>query len=105
MENERTIYVNANEESHIARWLESNDEDDHLSEDDTFTKTAVFSDGFEIDIKCCGSDDGAAWAEAVLFHNGYECCCSEPEEEFLGDWVLEYNNDVFIVHVETEEVK
>lgn len=35
--------------------------------DRVISKTAVFPNGMEMDVKCCGSDTEASWAEAVLF--------------------------------------
>lgn len=79
-------------------------EGDCLGEDETITHTAVFDNGVEIDIKCCGvqyhEDDTAnvAWTEGVLFHNGYECC-SEPDDEYFGEWFFEHDGNEYIVVV------
>ena len=64
------------------------------------TWTVDFENGFEIDIKVCSSEENSPlWCEAVLFYNGFECCCSDIEDELDGTWTLEYNNDKFVVHV------
>jgi hypothetical protein len=70
-----------------------------VKKDDTFIETANFGNGFEMDVKCCGTQEGPAWTEAVLFKNGSEVCCSEPDEDFFGDWTLECDEDTFITHV------
>lgn len=67
--------------------------------DETIIHTANFGNGYEMDIKCCGSDDETAWTEAVLFNNGSEVCCSEPSDEYLGEWELETRDDKYIVNV------
>ena len=72
------------------------------SENDTYTITAHFKNGYEMDIKLCGSRDSAPWVEAVLFNaRGGECCCTEPADdiEFKGTWTLEYNDDIYTVTV------
>lgn len=74
----------------------------HMGEDDTISVTAKFPDGFEMDVKCCGSQDVAAWTEAVLFHNGSECGCTEVCDEFLGDWELETEDAKYVAKVVVE---
>ena len=70
-----------------------------LSDETTVSFTAVFPDRIEMDIKLCGSDASAPWTEAVLFQNGSEICCSEPAEDFFGEWELEYNGVIYGVTV------
>lgn len=83
--------------------------DDCLGEDVAIVYTAVFDNGFEMDIKCCGvqydedEESNTAWTEAVLFQNGKEICCTEPSDEYLGEWILEFENDEYVVTVETED--
>ena len=74
-----------------------------MSEDDTIIETADFGNGIEVDVKCCGADEETAWAEAVLFQNGSECCYSEVEYEFFGDWIFEFEGNTYIVHVRKGE--
>ena len=76
--------------------------DEDFGEDSAIVKTAVFDNGFEMDIKCCGCRDDVAWTEAVLFHNGGEVCCSEPCDEFLGEWECTNDTDEYIVNVVVE---
>lgn len=76
--------------------------DEDFGEDLTITKTAVFDNGFEMDIKCCGCRDEVAWTEAVLFHNGSEVCCTEPCDEFLGEWECTNDVNTYIVNVVVE---
>lgn len=73
------------------------------SEDETITITVGFADGTQMDIKCCGSQNGCSWTEAVLFDKaGRQLACSEPADEFTGDWELSYENSTYIVHVKPE---
>ena len=82
--------------------------DPSFGEDLTIVKTAVFDNGYEMDIKCCGvqyeeGEVNTAWTEAVLFHNGSEVCCSDPCDEFVGEWELSDGDNVYVVNVSVEE--
>lgn len=74
-----------------------------LKRDETITYTANFEDGYEVDIKLviC-EDESKPYTEAVLFNNGSEVTCSEPEGDMLGDWELETDTTKFIIHIITE---
>lgn len=65
---------------------------------ETLSETAVFDKGYEMDIKLCSADDGGYWTEAVLFKNGSEVCCTEPCDDFFGEWELEDDN-VYVVKI------
>ena len=72
--------------------VEPDEESVCMEEDETVIKTATFSNGFQMDIKCCGvqykeGESNLAWAEAVLFDDhGNELCFTEPTEDFFGTW-------------------
>ena len=91
---EETIKVNKNRLKMINNFLtkEPASESECLGEDETITETAVFPDGTEADIKCCGvqyreGESNTAWTEMVLFRNGSEIGFTEPQEaEFEGRW-------------------
>ena len=75
-----------------------------FDEDENFSLTADFGNGFEMDIKLCGVQyeegaDNLPWAEAVLFHNGSEVAVSEVSESFFGRWILEYDGEEYVVDV------
>lgn len=75
-----------------------------FGESDTFTCTADFGGGVEADVKCCGvrywqGESNLAWAEAVLFKDGAECCCSEVEDTFEGRWELALDGTEYIIDV------
>lgn len=74
-----------------------------FGEDLTITKTAVFDNGFEMDIKCCGCRNDVAWTEAVLFRNGSEVACTEPCDEFIGVWECTNDKDSYIVNIVVDE--
>lgn len=65
-----------------------------FGEDDSITYTADLGDGYEMDISVRGVQydpeniSNLPWTEAVLFRNGSEVMCSEPDTEFFGDWTL-----------------
>ena len=79
---------------------------DCLGEDETIVYTAVFDDGIEIDVKCCGvqyhedEETNTAWCEAVMFKNGCEVCCEYGEDDFFGEWEMEHNGNKYVVFVE-----
>lgn len=77
--------------------------DEEFGEDSVITKTAIFNNGFEMDIKCCGCHDDVAWTEAVLLRNGSEVCCTEPCDEFFGEWECTNDEDTYTVRVIKEE--
>lgn len=83
-------------------WL---DNSEYQGEDNTIiVATVKFSNGYEIDIKCCGCQEEASWTEAVLFNeNGVELCCTECSDEILGEWTLEYDDMIYSVIIEEEE--
>ena len=87
---------------------EPKDETECWNEDATYSLTVHFENGYEMDVKVCGvqyreGESNLPWTEAVLFYKGSECICSEPCEEFEGEWSLEYNNTKYIVVIESEE--
>ena len=78
-----------------------------FGEDLIITETAQFPDGIEIDIKMCGVQfiEGASnlpWTEAVMFHNGGEIQFTEPDDEFFGEYIFEYENKEYVVIVKRE---
>lgn len=84
------VLLTKEEYKRIKGYLEPSCENEYQGVGNTISKTVVFPNGIEMDIKCCGCDSESSWTEAVLFLNGSECCCTEPGYEFLGEWVLEY---------------
>ncbi len=93
------IKINQKEADYIDKAL------DHriMDEDDIIAHTAVFDDGMQMDVKCCGSQAEPAWTEAVLFDMfGIELNCSEPAEDYLGVWELEYRGTLYRVNVYAE---
>ena len=104
---EKTIKISKNAAEKIRKYLteEPANESECLSEDEIISETANFGNGIEMDIKCCGvqfqeGENNTAWSEAVLFDNGSEVSCTEPCDEFIGDWELEYKDNKYIAHVE-----
>lgn len=109
MKYEKILVISDHEAEKIKKFLhiEPKNASECLGEDDTFTRTAVFENGMEMDVKCCGcqyqeGESNLAWTEAVLFKNGWQVSFSEPEGEYLGEWSLNYNGDEYVVKVITE---
>ena len=79
-----------------------------LGEDIAIIHTVRFSDGTEMDIKCCGvqynedDESNTAYAEAVLFQNGHQICYTEPTDKYTGKWSLEYDGNEYEVFVVIE---
>ena len=82
-----------------------------LHEDEVISRTAVFADGKQVDVKCCGVQEqefeqNYPWAEAVLFSpEGSEIACStlDDDSDFFGDWEFECRGDSYVVHVLEED--
>ena len=73
--------------------------------DETITHTAKFPNEIEADIKLVISEEGHPYTEGVLFHNGFELTCTEPDEEYEGEWNFTHNGIGYTVIVEAEMTK
>lgn len=107
----KTLTVTSAQMDAITRaleWCEGKDPDDRMDEDDKFSVTAKFPDGFEMDVEVCGvqyeegaDTDNSAWTQAVLFNpKGGQVAFTEPDDEFLGDWELETDDAIYSVTIE-----
>ena len=90
---ETTVRVSQQRLDAIRRFLEEEppSESECLGEDETIVETAMFPDGTEADVKCCGvryreGGSNTAWTEMVLFRDGSEIGHTEPSDEFEGRW-------------------
>lgn len=104
---EQTLTVS----SQTAEWLKNKlttepaSESECFGEDEKYSLTAKFENGYEMDIEMCGVqfEEGGCntpWTQAVLFNErGGECTFTEPSEDFLGKWEIEYENMVFIANI------
>lgn len=102
----RNIELTAKEASYVRTKLtvSPSEESECFGETETFSKTAVFDDGVEMDIKMCGvkyreGESNLPWVEAVLFRNGSELYCSDPDDDMFGEWELEYGGVKYCVMV------
>ncbi len=102
MEFVKKILVPAAEVAAIEKYLSN---EVHLGEDEAVIHTAKFTDGVEVDVKCCGTQDGdeSAWTEAVLFVDGVQFAMTEVEDEYFGEWRLNCGGNDYVVIVEREE--
>lgn len=96
MKYEKTISVASQTAAYIDAWLAGT-----VTNDTTFSATAHFRNGREMDVKICPDDEGGdPWSEAVLFNEkGGQLTCTDPGEDFFGDWELPYDGDLYVVHV------
>lgn len=108
MKHNKNIWISKEELEKINRYLnvEPKNNEECLSEDEIFSKTATFPNGIEIDIKCCGvqyeeGESNLAWTEGILFDNGVQVSCTDPGSTFEGEWSFEYGDDSYIVYVKT----
>lgn len=102
MLHEQTITIGRSAADKIQGFIDAGpglDDSAYQGSNNAISYTANFGDGFEIDVKCCGCDDEGSWAEAVLFENGHEVCCTEPEYTFLGVWEIEFGGNTYRVNV------
>lgn len=84
----------------IQKYLHVTREEDYQGKDNTITHTVQFPDGMQMDIKCCGSQDGPSWTEAVLFDSyGQELTFAEVRENYMGSWELQYGGIKYSVFV------
>lgn len=80
-------------------------ESDCFGEDETICFGVVFDDDKQADVKLCGvqyecGQLNLPWCEMVLFDQyGHQLAFTEPQEEYFGEWSIEYNNTVYIVNV------
>lgn len=81
----------------VNKWLTARAPEEFQNENNTVSVTAVFPDGCEMDIKCCGCQSEPSWTEAVLFNaKGGELCCTDPSDRFAGEWKLEHDETSYI---------
>lgn len=71
--------------------------------DETITHTAKFPNGIEADIKLVICEEESPYTEGILFHNGFELMCTEPDSTYDGEWHFEQNGVEYIVFVEVED--
>ena len=85
---------------------------DWFSENETpYTITVGFADGMVMDIRCCGSQDGASWCESILWtpdEKGglHEINCSDAVyDSILGHWKMinPVTKNEYIVNVKIYE--
>lgn len=76
-----------------------------LKRDETIVYTAVFPDGMQADVKLVICDgENKPYTEAVLFDkNGFQKAYTDPEDEYTGDWELEYDDVNYVVTVTAKE--
>ena len=97
---ENTLKLNAGQLAAFNAWLaESCAVGDAGRDEVLHTETTDFGFGWEADIKIVNSESGP-YVDAVLFHNGCEVMCLEPEfEQFDGQYMFN------IAHVDDETKK
>lgn len=98
---EETVYISEPYAERIEKHLRG---EEAQGDGSSLGKTAKFSDGFEMDIRCCGGKDDS-WTEAILYDNtGKEVVATEPCDGFTGCWELkdEDTNTVYRAHVMTK---
>ncbi len=72
-------------------------EKDCFGEDEKYTVNVTFENGYTAYIDLCGvqyveGKSNLPWTQGMLYDdNNRQVCCTEPDEEFFGDWYFEDN--------------
>ena len=74
-----------------------------LKGDECISETFFFEDGTEAEIKIVIpiNEDSYTWTEGILYdRTGKFISCTEPCEDFLGEWCLnDHNNNNYTVNI------
>ena len=98
---EKTIYIGEKRAETIEKYLRGKE---LQGMGVSLSETAVFPDGFSMDIRCCGTDVDS-FTEAILYdREGKEVALTEPCDVFTGCWELEdeTTGTTYRVHVMTK---
>lgn len=98
---EKTIYIGEKRAETIEKYLRAKE---LQGMGVSLSETAVFPDGFSMDIRCCGTDVDS-FTEAILYdREGKEVALTEPCDVFTGCWELEdeTTGTTYRVHVMTK---
>lgn len=83
---EETLYISKSSSKKLEKYLCGEEVQGFCS---SLNETAKFSDGYSMDIRCCGDED-TSWAEAILYDNtGVQVAITETYETFIGYWELD----------------
>lgn len=83
---EETLYISESSSKEIEKYLRGEEVQGYGS---SLSETAKFSDGYSMDIRCCGDED-TSWTEAILYDNtGAQVAITEAYETFIGYWELD----------------
>lgn len=87
----------------IDGYLYARSEEQYQGADNTITKSVIFPDGMQMDVKCCGSQDDPSWTEAVLFdRRGNEVAHTDVFDEFEGKWELVHEGILYTMIIKME---
>ena len=98
------IIVGKTEAEQIKKYLNG---EEYLSENEKMGYTISFENGAEMDIAVLGveyidGDDNGAWTDAMLF-KGNNVCYADSQEDFFGEWEIEFDGDIYRVNVIEEK--
>lgn len=104
---EKTLYITESEHNIINKYLTREPEgpSECLGEDCSISNVVHFDNGFEMSIMLCGvqykeGDSNLAWTQAVLYKDGIELAYTDPEGEYLGEWICYYRGNEYVAYVE-----
>lgn len=87
----------------IDGYLYARSVEQYQGEDNTITKSVIFPDGMQMDVKCCGSKDEPSWTEGVLFdRRGNEVAHTDVFDEFEGKWELVHDGILYTMIIKME---
>ena len=106
----KTIYITESEANIINKYLTREPEgpSECFGEDCSISNTIHFDGGVEMRVMLCGvqyreGGSNLAWTQAVLYKDGIELTFTEPEDEYLGEWICCYRGNEYIAHVEIRD--
>ena len=64
-----------------------------LKGDESISESVFFDNGIEVEVKIVIpiDEDSYTWTEAIIYDNNQYVGCTEPSEDFFGEWYLEDN--------------
>lgn len=102
MEIKKEIYISEKTNNKVQQFLSAKKEEDYQGADLMISLPVDMEhDGIVMDIRCCGCNDEASYAEIVLFSHGCEVhCCAVPDAaQFCGTWSTDYLGTTYTVVV------
>lgn len=101
MEIKKKIYISKETDDKVSRFLSAKTEKDYQGADLVISLPVDMGDGIVMEVRCCGCDDEASYAEIVLFSHGSEVnvCAVHNATRFCGVWRIDYHGITYTLEV------